>query len=207
MRLHELHAIGSIDRYTPLALSVCVLMPAIGAWAGPTVIDFGPAFGAPADEVSLTNQLQSYGVTFSSVSPEGVCWFGTTHARSAYGYCINAGWEPPWASIKSIRVDFSPLVDQVSIRGYDAGGDTDTLVLKAFDQSDALVDTQQFTSVFEEPGSVVSVSVGEIAYVTFEVQGTYSGLFFDDLTYTPIPEPAPLWLLVLVGFAVICRKL
>ena len=157
-------------------------------------IDFGPSFGAPATEVVLTDQLLAYGVLFSTTDPEGVTWFGGPGSPSSYTYVIHAGQllriGGPCAGIDPIRVDFSPFVTEASVRGFDGGGDTDTLILQAFDGRGNLVDSETITSTFS-PGHTAAVNAVEIAYVTFEVSGTCSGLFFDDLRFVPVPNYAP----------------
>jgi len=148
-----------------------------------SIINFGPNFGPPPGETELTDQLRGYGVVFSSTSPEGVRWHGGDPPRSSYSYCINAGWNGGYGSTDPIRVDFDPSVVEAAIRAFDDGGDLDTLILSAFDSLGALVDSDEITSGFRYPGQVAAVSASEIAYITFEVQETESGLFFDDLTF------------------------
>jgi hypothetical protein len=153
-------------------------------------IDFSQAFGAPADMTQLTTQLQDLGVRFSSTCPAGVVWFGANPSVSSYAYAISGGFYPPGTPnagngcTDPVRIDFDPLVSEVSIRGFDGGGDIDTMILKAFSSSGGLLDTRTFTDAFAAPGQTLSVTGTAIAYVTCEVQGTTSGLFFDDLRYT-----------------------
>jgi hypothetical protein len=148
-------------------------------------IDFGADFGAPPSNfVILTDQLDECGVTFSTVDPEGVYWIGGG-GYSSFTYCILAGalyqgGDP--AGVDPIRIDFESPVQSVSIRGYDGGGDADTMILDAFAAGNVLIDTETITADFEFPGLVATVS-GQIEYVTVRVEGTVSGLFFDDLDW------------------------
>jgi hypothetical protein len=145
--------------------------------------------GAPTDyHTVLTDQLVSYGVWFSTIDPEGVFWWGPTYPWEPARYSIHAGGLGGEQGTDPIRVDFSPYVVEASIRGFNGGGDVDTLILRAFDSNDNLVDSSTITDVFSTPGLVASVSAPEIAYITFEVSvPTDHGLFFDDLSYE-VPE-------------------
>jgi hypothetical protein len=155
----------------------------------------------------LTNQLAGYGVTFSTTDPEGVSWFGPGYYWPSAYYSIAAGDLGAVEFVDPIRVDFSTYATEASIRGFNGGGDLDTLILKAFDSSDTLVDSTSITAVFGTPGSVASVSASQIAYITFEVSAaTNHGLFFDDLKFTSadVPEPSTLAIFSgLLGMAVI----
>jgi hypothetical protein len=185
-------------------LTIAVLLWSCANLAIATTIDFEPSFpGAPTDRYTvLTNQLASYGILFSTTDPEGVFWWGPTYPWVPAQYSIAAG---DWGTVQGvdpIRVDFSTYVVEASIRGFDGGGDVDTLILKAFNISDELVDSMNITDVFSTPGRVASVSAQEIAYITFEVSVSgQHGLFFDDLTYA-IPEPATVFLLGLGGLII-----
>jgi hypothetical protein len=148
-------------------------------------IDFGPDFGAPPmNFVILTDQLAECGVTFSTVDPEGVYWIGGG-GYSSFTYCISAGGLPseedPTGGVDPIRIDFADPVQLVSIRGYDGGVDVDTMILEAYGAGDVLVDSNTVSAEFGFPGLVASVT-GPIEYVTIRVEGTTSGLFFDDST-------------------------
>jgi|GEM_PF-2376802 len=176
-----------------------ILFSVLGSavFAQGTTIDFGPAFGGPATgHMVLTNQLAAYGVTFSTTDPEGVFWWGGDYSYEAARYSITAGNLGTVQFIDPIRVDFSIPVMQASIRGFDGGTDIDTLILKAYNSSNVLLDTDTITNIFTNPGLIASVSGANIAYITFEVsvEGNH-GLFFDDLTFTEIPLPGALWLL------------
>lgn len=171
--------------------------------AAAVTIDFSSALpGAPAGHHTvLTNQLAGFGTLFSTTDPEGVFWLGPGYGWAPAHYSISAGGSAPIGSpsaVDPIRVDFSPYVVEASIRGFDGGGDIDTLILDAFDSDNALIDSMRIIDVFSPPGRVASVSASEIAYVTFEVSVAGShGLFFDDLTFRHIPEPSALALLAM----------
>jgi len=176
--------------------AVAVLLVAANPADAAITIDFGLANGAPDTDVQLTNQLQTvYGVTFSSISPNGVIWHGTRPTISAFSYCISVGWdEDGWVRCDPVRVDFDTPMTMASIRAYDGGGDDDRLVLNAYDSSNNLVDSDSVGTYgydFAFPGETASVSASEIAYITFQATETYSGLFFDDLTFERQVIPAP----------------
>lgn len=163
-----------------------------------TPIDFGPTFGAPATgNVILTGQLSDCGVVFSTTNPEGVFWFGDSGVP-LFSDCIHAGnlagETGPTGGIDPIRIDFDSPVGFVSIRGFDTGGDVETLILEAYDSGDNLVDTHEITNAFTDPGLTATVS-GSIAYATVRVEGALEGLFFDDLNFgetaPPLPCPGP----------------
>jgi hypothetical protein len=160
-------------------------------------IDFGPALpGAPTGYATvLTNQLSSYGVLFSTTDPEGVYWFGPGYPWVPARYSIAAGDLGVVQFVDPIRADFSPYVVEASIRGFNGGGDIDTLILNAYDSSDILVDSMSITDAFSSTGLVATVSAPEIAYITFEVSvAGQHGLFFDDLNFVPVPAPGAIML-------------
>ncbi len=178
--------------------TILIIMLVVCGSAHAVTIDFGPGFGAPASgHVVLTDQLSSYGVTFSTTDPEGVFWFGGDYYWEPARYSIASGdLEGSQFFVEPIRVDFSTLVTSASIRGFDGGGDIDTLILNAYDGSDNLVDSMIIEDPFSASGLVASVFGSNISYITFSVSvlGGH-GLFFDDLTFTPVPVPGAVWLL------------
>jgi hypothetical protein len=191
-------------------LSLCWWATQGAAFA--VTIDFGPSFGAPeTGTVVLTDQLASFGVNFSTTDPRGITWFGGDLAFEPGRYSIGAGFDPSPdvpSLIEPIRVDFSTPATSAAIRGFDGGGDTDTLILSAFDNSDNLLDSVSITDVFATPGLTASVAGPQITYITFEVTGAPRGLFFDDLSFTPVPIPPALYLfgMGLLGLIGIARR-
>lgn len=158
--------------------------------SGPTSpIDFGPDFNAPpSDFIILTDQLIDCGVSFSTTDPEGVYWIGGG-GYSSFTYCILAGalyngGDP--SGTEPIRMDFTVPVSSVSIRGFDGGGDTETMILEGYSANDVLVDSAQVTAGFGVQGITLTVK-GPIAYATVRVEGTVAGLFFDDLAFEEAP--------------------
>ena len=162
-----------------------------GTASAQTTIDFGPALpGAPTgDWVILTNELAPLGATFSTAAPGGVAWIGPTYTWEPARFSITsidvAPEQPPWGT-EPIRVDFAPYVTEASVRGFDNNTDMDVLTIKAFDSVGALVDSR---SVFSPAGVLGWVAASEIAYITFEGSSLPGdGLFFDDLTFLPVPS-------------------
>jgi hypothetical protein len=185
-------------------VALAVLLPAGTLMAGDITIDFGPSFGAPANGyVLLTDQLIDYGVVFSTTHPDGVRWLGGDYQWPPAQYSIISGPTETGGlpgGVVPIRVDFDPPVIEASVRGYDGGGDIDTLILNAYDSAGVLIDSDVITDGFLWPGYVATVSAADVAYITFEVANDLGdrGLFFDDLSFT-VPEPATFGLLVFGG--------
>ncbi len=179
--------------------------------ASAVTIDFGPGLpGAPVGfETILTNQLAGLGVEFSTPNPRGVSWYGPTHPFSDARYSIaaveNGGVAPQ--GVDPLRIDFSPFVTDFSVRGFDGGGDTDLMTVEAYDSTGGQVDFNSLSAVFDVPGNVLSVSARQIAYVIIQADPSIApaGLFFDDITFTPIPEPSAL-VLTLLGVAFTARS-
>jgi len=148
-------------------------------------IEFGPEVGGPETSKILTDQLQSYGIDFSTTNSVGVIWFGAS-SSSSYPYVIGKPLSSGASeSLWPIDVDFAYPVSAASVRGFDGGGDTDTLTVSAFNGQEALVDSSTVTSEFIQPGETLSVSDNGIRAIRMDVSGTTSGLFFDDLMWTP----------------------
>ncbi|MFK7897105.1 MAG: PEP-CTERM sorting domain-containing protein [Myxococcota bacterium] len=176
-----------------LALTTALLSALLCATSAAALsIDFGPSFGAPARTTVLTDQLISYGVTFSSDSPNGVVWNGQGHTIN-YPYVIGAGFTNGYGDTSDIRIDFLAPAQRVGIRAFDGGGDEETVTLRGFDASGQLLATRSIGPYsFNNPGSFLIIETGlapGISYAVLETEGTMSGVFFDDLFYDPIPEP------------------
>lgn len=165
---------------------------------GTTSIDFGTTFGAPATEVELTDQLISYGVLFSSPAQGGVIWNGRDNV-AAFGFGISTGFlRSGLGDASGIRIDFvDPVTGQprgaslVSIRAFDGGGDLDTVILTGFDEAGAVVASHAVgPDTFGFPGNVLTVRGDRITHATFEIPSGPSGVFFDNLKFVLVPEPA-----------------
>jgi hypothetical protein len=171
--------------------------------AGAVTIDFGPSFGAPGSNWAiLTNQLAPWGVTFSTTGSDGIYWWGP----GVYGsYAISEGptWGPNPHGTDPIRMNFSVYVNQVSIRGFNGGVDTDTMTLRAYNHSNQLVASNQINSTFSTAGHTLTVAAPNIAYAIVQSNAPLSGLFFDDLVF--VPEPAS-GLILLAGLACLVRR-
>ena len=169
--------------------------------AGALMIDFGPDVGGPVKGWAvLTDELATSGVSFSTPEGQGVYWWGGDYSWRPARYSISEGsvWDNPHG-IHPIRMDFSPWVTEVSIRGFDGGGDTDVMILKAYGPGGQLVDSVEITSTFDSVGHVLTVSAPQITYATVQSIAPLSGLFFDDLSFTLAPEPTSGLLLLLLG--------
>jgi len=108
---------------------------------------------------------------------------------------------------RTIRADFGSLVDFVSIDLGDFDQDADTLWLRAYDSSDALVGSaSEFIDESFIGMKTLSLLVSGISYVTFGAEapaGDGNSAYADNLTFRSganVPEPAALSLL-LVGLA------
>ncbi len=189
--------------------AAAVLLLGFSSHAQAASIDFGAGIGGPSTgHIILTNQLSSLGVTFSTTNVGGVHWWGGDYSWSPGRYSITAGGLGSPQFIDPIQVDFSTTVNQASIRGFDGGGDIDTLILNAYDSLDNLLDTDSITNSFAAPGWIASVfSTTDISYITFEVSvSSGAGLLFDDLNFSAVPVPGAVWLfgsglLGLIGFS------
>ena len=81
----------------------------------------------------------------------------------------------------------------------------------AFGSNDQFLDSVTLTDVFDVPGLTAPLTAANIAYITFQVDNVTAGLFFDDLSCTPVPVPVALWLrgsglFALIGTRVLLRR-
>lgn len=179
------------------------------ASAGAITIDFGPAFGASANQTVLTDQLKPYGVLFSTTSPNGVIWNGRSPFVGSYSFNFHAGFTPDgFVDTSPIRIEFvdpttgaPTTASNVSVRGFDGGGDLDILTLNAFDATGALIASHtvgphNFFGDDGFMGNTARIDQTGIAYVVIETSGVQSGLFFDDLSFelsvASVPVPVVL---------------
>jgi hypothetical protein len=201
-----------------ISLTLVLLLTFFAGQASALLIDFNSELpGAPTGtDVILTNQLAGLGVTFSTTDPRGVVWHGPSGTGS-FPYVISAGGvcgENEDCSMLPIRVDIDSSItgafSTVAITGFDGGLDIDTMLMKAFNSSNVVLTQSSLTDDFASPGSTLTVSGANIAYVTFEVTSAVltpsspwqHGLFFDNLCIGPcdekppvgVPEPATLLL-------------
>jgi len=184
-------------------------------------IDFGPSLGAPnTGNTVLTNQLDDYGVLFSSDNPYGVIWYGGDWIYSPGRYAITNG-PTDINGGGYIRIDFKYLAFNVGITGLDGGYDLDTLTLTGYDVNGSVVKSSTLTDPFLAPGKSVSINeYARIAYVIIEASDPAppgGALYFDNLTYSHlnalnpayVPVPSSLFLLVsglMILFTTITRK-
>ena len=158
-------------------------------------INFGPDLREPDDgEITLTDQLEHLGIVFSTNHPGGVTWFGGDYGWSPAQYSI-AGAPPVSKDNPNNEFDmtirFTSLVDQVSIRGFDGGGDEDLLSLSAYGVDDNLLAQDLHISDFANPGHRVEVFADDISYVIVTAQsvGGHS-LFLNNLRFNTVPSPS-----------------
>lgn len=154
------------------------------------------------------------GVNFSKggtniyVNPVGICTADT--AGLGADFFGQAAASCPFTTTAPFRADFTGLVSSVSVTLGDFDADPDGLFLAAYDTGNVLL----ALSTFALPSSTVggptlSVSAPNISYVLFGSTGTFeNSIFFDNFSFTPVPEPGTLLLLGtgLFGLAVRLRK-
>lgn len=104
------------------------------------------------------------------------------------------------------RFQFSQVLQSVSIQFGDFGGDSDVIRVAAFHNGNQ-VDTQDInigsSSLFVNPPNQYSYS-GQVDELRAGVIGQ-SGVYFDNIVATPVPEPATFAALG-VGIAALMRK-
>ncbi|MFG0246461.1 MAG: hypothetical protein ACF8MF_10490 [Phycisphaerales bacterium JB052] len=154
--------------------------------AGFTTIDFGPQYfkGTPG-MVALTDQFEHLGVRFSSLLPnDNVYW----DLGSGLGIPFTIrGRKPPrfvnQNSEYAMRIEFIDPASIVSISAYDSGGDTDTVLLEAFNAAGDRVSFDTVTSTLSQRETLAVVGEG-ITSVTITVTSSSGrGASIDDLFF------------------------
>lgn len=124
--------------------------------------------------------------------------FGTTPGGAISGGDVTGFFTGPVSSVTFI-----------SVFAGDAGGDTDTVTLNAFNAANALVDSATFTGA-----SAQTLSVSGVGITRFEILQT-NAIGIDDFRFTvtptasAAPEPGSLTLLALTGiplFGAVARR-
>ena len=205
-------------------LLVLMSLPFLPSHANATLINFDDAtafnYGDDPAAVTINTRYQALGMTFSSLVADEyvIAWDA-----------IYAGLSPissPNMAVSSdrsrggIRMDFDPVITYLSLWGCDYmvdNADKEAARLRAFDSNDTLLASVQGLSDSSSGNDTVflELSAPNIAYALFEFdpsvigQGTTMGFFgIDDVTFTPVPEPATMLLLSsgLIGLVGLRRK-
>ncbi len=115
------------------------------------------------------------------------------------GPFVSGSWHP-------IRIDFSALVDSVSLETGDGGATDDDgdLILEAYDSLNNLVDSDTFTQGATLPDRILSVAGADIAYITYRTTGAAAphSMFVNRVTVNPQSVPEPFTMALMGGAAV-----
>ncbi|MCX5638538.1 MAG: PEP-CTERM sorting domain-containing protein [Planctomycetota bacterium] len=177
--------------------------PSLDPLPGTTIINFDDVT-APcifADTTPLSEQYDSLGVHFHG--PGGndggailnqCSNFGISAASGANFLAFNRDvlWPNGGAANDPETILFDYLMTDVSI--YAAGGyGPDTFTMRAYDAADVLVDTDTITTTAWGP---LSVSWADgIKYIILQEAAGDGAFVYDNLSFTPVPEPVTLLLL------------
>ncbi len=176
-------------------------------------IDFDDVTAPPvfASTTALIDRYASLGVTFEgpggrsggAILNEGGN-FGVS-ARSGSNFLAfnrNAGLSGGGTASDPETIRFDTLASEVAI--YAAGGGTATFTMSAYDLLDNLVAND---TVSASTWGRMSVSwPAGISKVVLRETGVDNAFVYDDLSFTPVPEPATLSLLAIGGLALARRR-
>ena len=196
------------------AFSICVFVgcAAVGAAQVTVPLDSLNLGGNPYIEVGPS-------LTFANVGGSGVdvSFVQNTDLRaydlSQYG---GSAWtgpgligliDMPWTTFSNpggTDIDFSAPVSNFSLNAGDFGGDSDTpLEIQAYDSIGNLIGTATSdwgAGVFP-PFATLSVNVSGISRIHYSSGGQFPGsTFYNEVTFTPAPEPATV---VVLGAAIL----
>jgi hypothetical protein len=175
------HIIASLVGLTPIATS---------AHAGFTFIDFGPQYtqGTPG-MVALTNQFENMGVRFSSLMPnDNVYWDQGSGLGIPYSIY---GRKPPRFTFQNsefaMLIEFVNPVSFASISAFDSGGDTDTVIIEAFNAQGVRIDSDSVTSTLSQREILAVQGQGITALTITVTSSSGRGAFIDDLMFLTQP--------------------
>jgi hypothetical protein len=191
-------------------LLVLMSLPFLASHADATLINFddATAFNSGDDlaTVTINTQYQALGITFSSLGAGEyvIAWDAYVELSPISNPNMAISSNPyNWG----IRMDFDPVITYLSLWGCDYlvdDDDEEAARLQAFDSNGILLASVQGLSDSSSGNDTVflELSAPNIAYALFEFdpsvigQGTTMGFFgIDDVSFTPVPEPATILLL------------
>ena len=203
---------SSLATALPLALLAALAWPAA---ASATVVDFDSVVAAPGGTLFGGGTFASDGVTFDSGTiPDAVAVgdvitfaspdpfllvLGNSDAISAPNF---AAASDVFVVLNDVLMSFSTPVTSVSLTTDDAGGEiADVVRLLALTPTGAPFEfmvvgiATGLDNATSSPANLLSVSFGgaPFSYALFQVTTEAEG--FDDLTFTPVPEPGGVALL------------
>lgn len=174
--------------------------------ASATLIDFDD-FEGSTTTFPIASRYASLGVTFSNARFANVANF--TGASGNYGVAaiISPTEEPP--PTRPIIATFATPVTTASLRGLDVG--QRGFRLNAYDAGHNLVDTQVVFGTGDGVGEFYDLTVhgsliSQVEFSLDHLDSSFDGILFDNLSFTPVPEPASIVALGLGALAVIRRR-
>ncbi len=193
------------------------------AKAGTITQDFESVGASLSEGGNLTTQLSGLTFTNAIIAEEGspiFAYYGAGHDGAHSGsYSITDVLGVNYAEPSPVSVLFSTPVNDLSFYAMDIDGTgtyAETLTASVYDNSSNLLQTITITSNLNDPdtgdgiATPVAFTVNNISSLTVTIsnQAGSAAWALDDLSYTPVPIPAAVWLLGsgLIGLVAVRRK-